>query len=392
MSSLSILRWRNETSMRTKVLFVIESLSGGGAEKVLSVLLKHIDKTKFDITLCTVVDTGVYVEEVKKYVRYTTIIGNPIQKTLGGKLWYQIKYKCVYNLLPMKWIYQLFVPKNNDVEVAFVEGFTTKLMAASTNKKAKKIAWVHTDLINNHWINVVYNNESEEKDSYNKYNTVIGVSNVVTNSIQKLYNVKHAITLYNPIESDLIKRQSEVPIKLPVKTKSLRMISLGRFVIQKAYDRLLRIVKRLHEEGYSIELWLLGDGEQHPILENYIQANSLDSIVTLWGFHKNPYPYLKNSDLFVCSSISEGYSTAVTEALIVGLPVVTTDCSGMNELLREGKCGLITENNEEELYLGIKKCLDNPDLLIQYRKEVMLRNKDFEINQLMSHIEKVLIS
>lgn len=378
--------------MRKKVLFVIESLSGGGAEKVLSVLLKHIDKTKFDITLCTIVDAGIYTEEVKKYVRYTTIIGNPVQKTIWGKLWYQIKYKCVYNLLPMKWVYQLFVPKNNDVEVAFVEGFTTKLMAASTNRKAKKIAWVHTDLINNHWISAVYNDERDEKGSYNQYNNIVGVSNVVNNSIQKLYNITHTVTLYNPIESNLIKSLSEVPIKLPAKTKGIRMISLGRFVIQKAYDRLLRIVKRLHEEGYSIELWLLGDGEQRPMLENYIQTNTLDSIVTLWGFHKNPYPYLKNSDLFVCSSISEGYSTAVTEALIVGLPVVTTDCSGMNELLRDGKCGLITENNEEELYLGIKKCLDNPDILAQYRKEVMLRNKDFEINQLMSQIEKVLVS
>lgn len=54
--------------MRKKVLFVIESLSGGGAEKVLTVLLKHIDKARFDVTLCTVVETGVYMDEVKKYV------------------------------------------------------------------------------------------------------------------------------------------------------------------------------------------------------------------------------------------------------------------------------------------------------------------------------------
>ena len=378
--------------MRIKVLFVIESLSGGGAEKVLSVLLKHIDKTKFDITLCTIVDTGIYTEEVKKYVRYTTIIGNPVQKTIWGKLWYQIKYKCVYNLLPMKWVYQLFVPKNNDVEVAFVEGFTTKLMAASTNRKAKRIAWVHIDLKKFPWTKSIYQNQDKEKKSYRQFDTIVGVSNVVTTSIKEIYHAKQATTLYNPIESDIIKKQAETPIMLPPKKQSIRMVSIGRFVPQKAYDRLLRIVKRLHEEGYSIELWLLGDGEQRPMLENYIRENSLDNFVRLWGFHKNPYPYLKNSDLFVCSSISEGYSTAVTEALIVGLPVVTTDCSGMRELLRDGLCGLITENNDEALYKGIKKCLDNPDILIQYRKEVMLRNKDFEINQLMSQIEKVLIS
>lgn len=123
--------------MRKKVLFVIESLSGGGAEKVLTVLLKHIDKTRFDITLCTVVETGVYMDEVKKYVSCTSILGSPDRKTFLGKAWYRFKYRCVYNWLPMKWVYRLFVPKGNEVEIAFVEGFATKLMAASTNKKAK---------------------------------------------------------------------------------------------------------------------------------------------------------------------------------------------------------------------------------------------------------------
>lgn len=71
---------------KLKLLFLIESLSGGGAEKVLSVLLKHLDKTKFDITLCTIVDTGIYAEEVKKYVKYTSILGNLQKKNLLGKI------------------------------------------------------------------------------------------------------------------------------------------------------------------------------------------------------------------------------------------------------------------------------------------------------------------
>ena len=73
---------------KLKLLFLIESLSGGGAEKVLSVLLKHLDKTKFDITLCTIVDTGIYAEEVKKYVKYTSVLGNLQKKNLLGKIVY----------------------------------------------------------------------------------------------------------------------------------------------------------------------------------------------------------------------------------------------------------------------------------------------------------------
>lgn len=84
---------------KLKLLFLIESLSGGGAEKVLSVLLKHLDKTKFDITLCTIVDTGIYAEEVKKYVKYTSVLGNLQKKNLLGKIVYKILYLILHIVL-----------------------------------------------------------------------------------------------------------------------------------------------------------------------------------------------------------------------------------------------------------------------------------------------------
>lgn len=128
------------------------------------------------------------------------------------------------------------------------------------------------------------------------------------------------------------------------------------------------------------------------MLEEYIHTHSLNEIVTLWGFQKNPYPYLKHSDIFVCSSVSEGYSTAVTEALILELPVITTACSGMDELLLNGECGLITNNTEEDLYLGIKKCLDHPDILSTYKTQIKQRNKEFELSNRISQIENMFCS
>ena len=375
--------------MRKKVLFVIESLSGGGAEKVLTVLLKHIDKTRFDVTLCTVVETGVYMDEVKKYVSCTSILGNPNRKTFLGKAWYRFKYKCVYNWLPLIWVYRLCVPHGNDVEVAFVEGFATKLMAASSNKQAKKLAWVHTDLINNHWIESICQNITEERLYYQKYDQIIGVSKQVTNSVQHLYHLKNVITCYNPIESDVILKWAEENISLPPKKESLRLVSVGRFVPQKAFDRLLRVVNRLYKEGFSLELWLLGDGEQRPLLEQYIRDENLEAIVTLWGFQTNPYPYLQQSDLFVCSSVSEGYSTAVTEALIIGLPVVTTVCSGMDELLDNGTYGIITENDEGALYEGVKRCFTQSDLLNTYKEQAIHYKDRVTLKQQMSYIEEL---
>ncbi len=377
---------------KLKLLFLIESLSGGGAEKVLSVLLKHLDKTKFDITLCTIVDTGIYAEEVKKYVKYTSILGNLQKKNLLGKIVYKILYLFIYRILPSQLIYTLFIPKKNDIEIAFVEGFCTKILSHSTNKKAQKIAWAHTDLINNHWITSIYKNKQEEKQSYQRYDKIIGVSNTATNAIKQLYSVNNAITLYNPIESDNIIKKVNEFIYLPPKTQSIRMVTVGRFVPQKAYERLLRVINRLYENGYSIELWILGDGEQRLMLEEYIHTHSLNEIVTLWGFQKNPYPYLKHSDVFVCSSVSEGYSTAVTEALILELPVITTACSGMDELLLNGKCGLITENSENGLYEGIKYVLDNISLLASYKQNILKHQERFLLSNQMIQIENLFNS
>lgn len=378
--------------IKQKVLFLIESLSGGGAEKVLSILLKHIDKAKFDITLCTIVDTGIYVEEVKRHVKYTSILGNLQKKSYIGKLLYKTLYLLIYNVLPAKLTYTLFIPKNNDIEVAFIEGFCTKLLSHSTNKRAKKIAWVHIDLQKFPWIKDIYKNFEQEKTSYLKYDKIVGVSNTVVSSVKKRYDLNNVITLYNPIENFDIIQKSNESITLPPQTQAIRMVTVGRFVPQKAYDRLLRVIKRLYEDGYSIELWILGDGEQRSMLEEYINTHSLNKIVTLWGFQKNPYPFLKYSNIFVCSSISEGYSTAVTEALILEIPVITTACSGMEELLLNGKCGPITENSENGLYSGIKHILDNPNLLTSYKQNILLHKERFSLSNQMAHIEKLFNS
>ena len=131
-------------SKLNNLLFLIESLSGGGAEKVLTTLLQYLDSNKFDVTLCCIVDCGKYVNDVKPYVHYTSILPNPEQIKGIRKLIYQLKYKLIYSWLPLRLVYKWFVPHHADVEIAFVEGFATKLLAHSTNKQAKKIAWVHT--------------------------------------------------------------------------------------------------------------------------------------------------------------------------------------------------------------------------------------------------------
>ncbi len=389
---VTLLRERSEKPMKQrKVLFLIESLAGGGAEKVLSTLVRNIDKNVFDVTVCAVSGGGKYEEEICKSVRYKALLNQPVQGNVLRRLLYVLKHHIVYGWLSPAWVYRLLIPKDNDVEVAFVEGFTTKLLAGSTNKRAKKYAWVHIDLCNNHWTKSVYAGLYEEARVYGCYHKVIGVSDTVCAAFRKEFPVVNVPveTMYNVVETDDILLRAKESVEKG--KKRMRLVTAGRLEAQKGYTRLLRIVNRLVEEGFDIELWILGDGSERRMLEQYMKGHGLQERVSLFGFQTNPYKYLVQGDLFVCSSLAEGYSTAVTEALILGLPVITTECSGMAELLQGGECGVMTENSEEALYEGLKMVLSDREKLSYYRCKARERGANlFGSSNPVERLEKLL--
>lgn len=366
---------------KTKVLFFIESLAGGGAEKILFTIANHINKDKFDITVATVISEGVYVEQISRLVRF-----KPLIKT-RNQILYKILYHLIYFYLPLRMVYNLFMPKGYDVEVAFCEGFATKLLAYSPNKR--KVAWVHTDMLLNPWTQgLVYTSIDKERQTYLKYDKIIGVSDTVRQSVKTKFGIEANI-IYNPIDSEEIIRKSKEKISLPTKNK-IRFVTIGRLVEQKGYDRLLKVIKELKEEGCNFELWILGDGPEKQTLIDYIDKNVLNDHVKIWGFISNPYPYMIASNAFVCSSRCEGYSTAATEAIILGLPIITTLCAGMEELLSDNKYGVIVKNEDMTLLEPLRKIVYDQDYLTMLRRQAQKRGGDFRISSLMKPIEELL--
>lgn len=380
---------------KKKVLFFADGLYGGGAERVLQTILKYLDKDLFDVTLYSMKEetlNDLYPRNINyRYIFHRCNQNDGILMRLKKKIANKFKLWIYYHLSPA-FFYFLFVKGKYDVEVAFIEGYATRIVSGSINKESKKIAWVHIDLEKIHWTQIAYKNMQEEQKAYQQYDMIITVSNVVNEVVKRIFKIRDSYvrTIYNPIDADEILNKSRIKMSLPQKLHNIRLVSIGRLVQQKGYCRLLRIINRLVQDSYSIELWILGEGGERKFLEDYIKQNHLEDFVTLWGFQTNPYAYLSYCDLFVCSSITEGYSTAVTEALIAGLPVVTTECAGMKELLDNGKYGLITENSEDALYLGIKKMLDTPLLLTYYRNQTSNRAKDFSIGNMLCPIEQLL--
>lgn len=342
-----------------RVLFFIESLAGGGAEKVLSTLVKHIDQTQYDVTVCAISGGGKYEKEVASSARYISILKEPSSYTGLSKLAYLVLYKSIYHWLPSNWVYRWFVPQGYDVEVAFVEGFVTKLIAASSNKKAKKIAWVHCDLEHQPWPlqQGIFRNLEQEREAYLCFDKVVCVSSVVEHVMRQHYGLAHAITIHNPVDDVAVRHFAQESLALRVDAKQFNIVSVGRLEKVKGYDLLLPIIAHLVNGGMKVRLYIVGDGSVRTALEQQVSNLGISENVTFTGFLKNPYALMSQMDLFVCSSRAEGFSLVIAESLILGVPVISMNCSGPNELIGKNEYGILCdtyEQLEEEIVAAIE--------------------------------------
>lgn len=357
-----------------KILFLIERLTGGGAEKVLCNLVNHMDQTKFEITVQTI-----WPYEASKYlvpgIRYKAMY--PSESSINR---FRYRAEAESGLA-----YRLHIKDDYDVECAYLEMGPTKIMASSTNKKAKKLAWVHCDLTRA----IADPQTYVEKTAswYSKFDRIVCVSQNVKASFDRFFHSAYpSDVLHNVIEEDVI-REKSLALLPGVSKRRLTMLAVGTMYPPKNYPRLLRTHQTILEEGIEHDLWILGDGEQRPQIEQFIQENKLQESVKLFGFQNNPYPYMKVADVIVCSSNYEGFSTVITESTILGKAIVTTDCSGMREILGDSEFGLVTENSDEAFYEGVKRMLSDPNLREEYARRAAIRGNHFSTGNLVSRTE-----
>lgn len=362
-----------------KILFFIENLSGGGAEKVLCNLVNEMDQSKFNITVQTLwkVDADKYLLPGIRY-RYCYPSRSAMRVNLS-------RLEAATGLT-----YPLHIKDDYDVEVAYLECGATKIIAGSTNTKAKKIAWVHCDLSKK--ISDLNAFCAKAGKWYQKFDQIACVSRNVQESFTRLFDYSEKTqVLYNTIDDAAIRKKAQARIDgLPPK-KRITAVSVGRLTSQKAYDRLLRVHKALTDAGCAYDLWILGEGEKRAELETYISRNQMSDSVQLLGFHDNPYPFMQEADFLVCSSLYEGFSTFVSEGVILGKPIVTTDCTGMRELLGDSQYGLITENTEHALFQGMRNMIENPELRDRYAKAAAIRGQSFSARLLTEQTENCIL-
>lgn len=364
-----------------KLLIAIDNLGGGGAEKVLINLLRHLDQDKYKVTLLLLFNEGVHLSKVPSHVEIKYLFGPK------SNLSRRIIYKC-FKYIPAEKFYQKYIKEKYDIEIAFLEGSTTKFISGSGNHDSKKIAWVHTDFSNHHWTAPYYKGDEEERRRYQLFNQIVFVSNDARAGFEKTLDLHEKLSvIYNPIDAEEIMAKSQ---EETISNKRLTICSVGRFIKAKGYDRLIEAHARLLKDGLEHDLVLVGDGEEKDALLKLAEQLGVADSVQFTGFLANPYIYMKAADVYVSSSRAEGLPLVVAEALILGKPVLCTRCSGPVEMLDNGKYGMIVENSEQGLYEGLTQLLGSEEVRKTYARFAQERKSFFNIKNIMAQIESLL--
>lgn len=355
--------------VRRKVIFFIPSLYAGGAEKVLVDLANLLDQEKYEVTVLTLLGGGEYEKRLRAHVTYQTVI-----RSKSGLI-KRILDSVISNIIPYGLFHRVYIGKKYDVEVAYLEGYVTHVIANSCSKRSYKVALVHTSFRTNFDIGRNYRKKEACLREYERFDRVGFVSDALMRDFEesagKLAAAEVICNVYDPFT--IVKKSTESIFK-HYRPDTLKLLAAGRLEKEKGNKRLIDTVLSLRREGFDVELWLIGDGSEFDDLMTIAKRNC--DTVKLLGYQKNPYPYMKAADLLVCPSFTEGYSTVAAEASFLALPVLTTDCPGMEEILAGGN-GMIVENSSQGLYIGLKSILEDPSRLLTMKRNAIKYSEVF---------------
>ncbi|WP_018590336.1 glycosyltransferase [Terrisporobacter glycolicus] len=365
-----------------KILFFIPNLMHGGAEKVLVNLVNNLDRDKYDITLHSLFDVGINKQFLKKDIKYKYTFKNLFKGSTA-----------IFKIFTPKFLYKHIVKEEYDIVISYLEGPTSRIISGCPYN-SKKICWIHTQFIDQENMIRGFRNKKEAINHYNEFNKIISVSLMVKNSFIELSQINDdkVDILYNTNETDeILEKSQEMVEDISIDNEILNIISVGKLTNVKGFDRLLNTHKKLINEGLFHKIYILGIGEDREKIKKYIQEYNLTDTFHLLGYKDNPYKYVSKCDLYVCSSYREGFSTAVTESLIVGTPVISTLCSGAQELLGyNNEYGLVVENSEEGIYEGLKILIEDNALLKYYKNKAKERGKKFSKKNTIMEVENLL--
>jgi glycosyltransferase involved in cell wall biosynthesis len=367
-----------------KLLVFMSYLGSGGAEKHTVRLVNSLNPDNFDITIVTPNKAGLYEKEVLPHIKILKIGSRKAFQWSASlarltclrhlrKLLYKLKPDLVMTVTDIHTlIYLLAVKKmkNRPKHIALVQNALSESYGKS-KKLVEKIIYKSIPS----W--------------YMKIDKIVALSQGVAQDLERLsHALKNKVVVINNIGVDQELRSKASPISLPDRRPII--LACGRLVAQKGYPHLIQAFAQLILK-IPATLIILGDGELKQEVLQLIEYYQLQDNVKLLGFQENPYSYMASADLFVLSSIYEGFGNVIVEAMACNAPVVSTDCPhGPNEIIQHGVNGmLVPVRNPEALAKAMSEVLSNSDLQDTLRKNGLKRSEEFEASKISSQYEKL---
>lgn len=366
--------------MRKKILFVIWSYSyGGGAEKVLTNLVNNLSPEKYEIDILEYFHIGIKIEPTRKDVKILKPIINDLKDHHLKK---RIIEKLVYKY--PKLLRKLFNNKKYDVEIAFNYQIPSFLLDYSANTCT--ICWTHGD---------VYDLKEKafyrmlQNKSYNFTSTIVAISNFTKKSVIELFPdvADKVVKIENGFNFEDIIEQSTVESSYKFNKQTICFV--GRLESGKNPIQLLEVLKIVLDLGLDIDLAYIGQGDLEAELKKKTKDLDLNNNVKFLGFHSNPLPLIKQCKLLIMMSKAEGFPTVFVEGLTLGVPFISTNVGGVEELSNNGKCGKIIDSVSECAY-AIIEILKNKKLYHQMSENGKIHIKNYSVNNQIKKFEELI--
>lgn len=366
--------------MKKDILFVMNNLNCGGAEKALISLLEVIDYSKYNVDLVLFKKEGIFLSKVPENVNILqepegykyfdmpikdVIIDCLIKGRIDIVLWRILSgyifrneenhARCEQKV--WKYISKSIkkMTKKYDVCIGYLEKNPVYFCVDKVNAN-KKIGFIHTDyekLGMDYKIDINY---------FGKLDNIVTVSDQTAKNLKKIfpeYNKKIKV-VYNIVSPEIIKKMSLENVDMD--DSKICITSVGRLHSAKGFDIAVQACKILIDNGYDIKWYIIGEGEERKRLEQIILDKKLSNRMILVGIKENPYPYIKNCDVYVQTSLFEGRCLTITEAKILNKPIVSTNFDSIYDQINNGENGIIVNKNPQAIYEGITKIIKDDKL------------------------------
>lgn len=366
------------------ILFIIGGLIGGGAEKALLSLLKNIDFSRYNVDLLLLTQGVDFPRDCPQKVHVKSFYG---RWRILNRLFFFIQKKIGIAWHTIPWVVRRKIGhKHYDVIISYLEGAPVLIHQKILPFAKRNVSWIHSDFWCDHYtVPNYFKAEAEESVAYSKMDEIVAVSQNASLSFQKRYpDLRMPSVMYNVIDDS-------VRSKCLVRTKrKFTICTVGRLVPVKGFDRIIEVAKLFSDAGYDLDFWIIGKGKEYESLKKKIHEAELEDSVFLLGFHPNPSKQIACCDIFVSTSLAEGFSLVICEGMSQRLPIVATNTSGADELLCSGKFGILTEHTSEAIFQGLKRLVDDEPLRRHYSKLSEERIRDFETASLLKRFDEIV--